>query len=121
MQHATINNMAFGRNVDEALPPESQISPPGRASAAFCTEALDCEGSLRAAAQVLRVLQAIQYVQSNPDEATFRACQVVQRAVSRSLPKVPLKVCPAGWQPGDKTMKPDQEGKKECPHQDLPG
>lgn len=56
VQHSTVNNMAFGRNVDE----------------------------------VLRVLQAIIYVQSNPDE-----------------------VCPAGWQPGDKTMKPDQEGKKE--------
>ena len=50
IQHATINNLAFGRNVDETL----------------------------------RTLQAIQYVQSNPDE-----------------------VCPAGWTPGDKTMNPD--------------
>ena len=49
-QHATINNLAFGRNVDETL----------------------------------RTLQAIQYVQSHPDE-----------------------VCPAGWQPGDRTMNPD--------------
>lgn len=56
VQHATINNMAFGRNVDE----------------------------------VLRVLKAIQYTQENPDE-----------------------VCPAGWQPGEKTMKPTFEGKKE--------
>lgn len=56
VQHSTINNMAFGRDVDE----------------------------------VLRVLQAIQHVQSNPDE-----------------------VCPAGWHPGDKTMRPDAEGKKE--------
>ncbi|QLE58483.1 peroxiredoxin [Nostoc sp. TCL26-01] len=50
IQHATINNLAFGRSVDETL----------------------------------RTLQAIQYVQSHPDE-----------------------VCPAGWQPGDKTMTPD--------------
>ncbi|MEO1375554.1 MAG: peroxiredoxin [Cyanobacteria bacterium J06635_10] len=50
IQHATINNLSFGRNVDEAL----------------------------------RTLQAIQYVQSHPDE-----------------------VCPAGWQPGDQTMNPD--------------
>jgi len=50
VQHATINNLAFGRNVDETL----------------------------------RTLQAIQHVQSHPDE-----------------------VCPAGWQPGDKTMVPD--------------
>jgi peroxiredoxin (alkyl hydroperoxide reductase subunit C) len=50
IQHATINNLAFGRNVDETL----------------------------------RVLQAIQHVQSHPDE-----------------------VCPAGWTPGDKTMNPD--------------
>jgi peroxiredoxin 2/4 len=50
IQHATINNLAFGRNVDETL----------------------------------RTLQAIQYVQSHPDE-----------------------VCPAGWKPGDKTMNPD--------------
>jgi len=50
IQHATVNNLAFGRNVDE----------------------------------VLRTLQAIQYVQANPDE-----------------------VCPEGWQPGEKTMNPD--------------
>jgi peroxiredoxin (alkyl hydroperoxide reductase subunit C) len=50
IQHATINNLAFGRSVDETL----------------------------------RVLKAIQHVQANPDE-----------------------VCPAGWQPGDKTMNPD--------------
>lgn len=50
VQHATINNLAFGRSVDETL----------------------------------RVLQAIQYVQSHPDE-----------------------VCPAGWKPGEKTMNPD--------------
>lgn len=49
VQHATVNNLAFGRNMDEAL----------------------------------RVLQALQYVQQNPDE-----------------------VCPAGWKPGEKTMKP---------------
>jgi len=50
LQHATINNLAFGRSVEETL----------------------------------RTLQAIQHVQSHPDE-----------------------VCPAGWQPGDKTMIPD--------------
>jgi peroxiredoxin 2/4 len=50
IQHATINNLGFGRSVDETL----------------------------------RVLQAIQYIQSHPDE-----------------------VCPAGWQPGEKTMNPD--------------
>lgn len=50
IQHTTINNLAFGRNVDE----------------------------------VLRTLQAIQYVQANPDE-----------------------VCPEGWKPGEKTMNPD--------------
>jgi len=56
IQHATINNLAFGRNVDETL----------------------------------RTLQAIQYVQTNPDE-----------------------VCPAGWQPGEKTMNPDPVKSKE--------
>ncbi len=50
IQHATVNNLSFGRNVDE----------------------------------VLRTLQAIQYVQANPDE-----------------------VCPEGWKPGGKTMNPD--------------
>ena len=50
IQHATVNNLSFGRNVDE----------------------------------VLRTLQAIQYVQANPDE-----------------------VCPEGWKPGEKTMNPD--------------
>jgi peroxiredoxin (alkyl hydroperoxide reductase subunit C) len=55
IQHSTINNLAFGRNVDETL----------------------------------RTLQAIQYVQSHPDE-----------------------VCPAGWKPGDKTMTPDPKKSK---------
>jgi peroxiredoxin (alkyl hydroperoxide reductase subunit C) len=56
IQHATINNLAFGRNVDETL----------------------------------RVLQAIQHVQSNPNE-----------------------VCPVDWQPGDKTMVPDPVKSKD--------
>ena len=56
VQHATINNLAFGRSVDETL----------------------------------RVLQAIQHVQSHPNE-----------------------VCPVDWQPGDKTMNPDPVKSKE--------
>jgi peroxiredoxin (alkyl hydroperoxide reductase subunit C) len=56
IQHSTINNLAFGRSVDETL----------------------------------RTLQAIQYVQSHPDE-----------------------VCPANWQPGQKTMHPDPVKSKE--------
>ena len=56
VQHATVNNLPVGRNVEETL----------------------------------RVLQAFQYVQSNPDE-----------------------VCPANWTPGEKTMKPDPKGSKE--------
>lgn len=50
IQYSTINNLTFGRSVDETL----------------------------------RVLQAIRYVQSHPDE-----------------------VCPANWHPGEKTMKTD--------------
>jgi peroxiredoxin 2/4 len=50
IQYATINNLEFGRSVDETL----------------------------------RVLQAIQYVQLNPEE-----------------------VCPANWKPGDETIIPD--------------
>ena len=49
LQYATINNLSFGRSVDETL----------------------------------RVLQAIQHVQANPNE-----------------------VCPANWQQGSKTMNP---------------
>lgn len=56
IQHATINNLSFGRSVEETL----------------------------------RTLQAVQYVQENPDE-----------------------VCPAGWKPGDVTMKPDPKKSKE--------
>lgn len=40
--------------------------------------------------ETLRVLQAFQYVQSNPD-----------------------KVCPANWTPGEMTMTPDPVGSKE--------
>jgi peroxiredoxin 2/4 len=56
LQYATINNLSFGRSVDETL----------------------------------RVLQAIQHVQANPNE-----------------------VCPADWQPGTKTMNPDPVKSKE--------
>lgn len=56
IQYSTINNLSFGRSVDETL----------------------------------RILQAIQYVQTHPDE-----------------------VCPAGWQPGAKTMTPDPVKSKE--------
>ncbi|KAE9465634.1 hypothetical protein C3L33_02458, partial [Rhododendron williamsianum] len=56
IQHATINNLAIGRSVDETM----------------------------------RTLQALQYVQDNPDE-----------------------VCPAGWKPGEKSMKPDPKLSKE--------
>lgn len=56
IQHATINNLAFGRSVEETL----------------------------------RTLKAIQYVQAHPDE-----------------------VCPANWQPGERTMKPNPKESKE--------
>nr|ARO91115.1 2-cys peroxiredoxin [Flintiella sanguinaria] len=56
IQYSTINNLSFGRSVDETL----------------------------------RILQALQYVQSYPDE-----------------------VCPANWKPGDKTMKPTPDGSKD--------
>lgn len=44
----------------------------------------------RSVDETLRTLQALQYVQDNPDE-----------------------VCPAGWKPGDKSMKPDPKLSKE--------
>jgi peroxiredoxin (alkyl hydroperoxide reductase subunit C) len=44
----------------------------------------------RSVEETLRTLQAVQYVQENPDE-----------------------VCPAGWKPGEKTMKPDSKLSKE--------
>ncbi|XP_009766233.1 2-Cys peroxiredoxin BAS1, chloroplastic [Nicotiana sylvestris] len=44
----------------------------------------------RSVDETLRTLQALQYVQDNPDE-----------------------VCPAGWKPGEKSMKPDPKGSKE--------
>ena len=56
VQYSTINNLSFGRSVDETL----------------------------------RVLQAIQHVQTNPNE-----------------------VCPADWQPGSKTMNPDPVKSKD--------
>ena len=56
IQYSVVNNLDFGRSVDETL----------------------------------RTLQAIQYVQSHPDE-----------------------VCPANWQPGDSTMIADPVKSKE--------
>ena len=40
--------------------------------------------------ETIRILQAVQYVQENPDE-----------------------VCPAGWQPGSKSMSPTPQKSKE--------
>nr|YP_009300521.1 hypothetical protein BI106_gp087 [Campylaephora sungminbooi]AKU47440.1 hypothetical protein [Campylaephora sungminbooi]ALN11887.1 hypothetical protein 199 [Campylaephora sungminbooi] len=56
IQYSVVNNLDFGRSVDETL----------------------------------RVLQAIQYVQANPDE-----------------------VCPANWQPGDSTILSNPNDSKE--------
>ncbi|WP_341878832.1 peroxiredoxin [Synechococcus sp. UW140] len=56
VQHATINNLGVGRNVEETL----------------------------------RILQAFQHIQANPDQ-----------------------VCPANWTPGDRTMNPDPVGSKD--------
>jgi len=56
LQHITVNNLSFGRNVDETL----------------------------------RVLQAVQYIDSHPDE-----------------------VCPADWRPGETTLVPDPVRAKE--------
>ncbi|KAL0333539.1 UNVERIFIED_CONTAM: 2-Cys peroxiredoxin BAS1, chloroplastic [Sesamum angustifolium] len=44
----------------------------------------------RSVDETLRTLQALQYVQENPDE-----------------------VCPAGWKPGEKSMKPDPKLSKD--------
>lgn len=55
IQHCTVNNLSFGRNINE----------------------------------VLRTLQAIQHVQSHPNE-----------------------VCPVDWKPGDKTIVSDPEKSK---------
>ncbi|URE12133.1 2-cys peroxiredoxin bas1 [Musa troglodytarum] len=44
----------------------------------------------RSVDETMRTLQALQYVQENPDE-----------------------VCPAGWKPGEKSMKPDPKLSKE--------
>ncbi|CAM6013879.1 unnamed protein product [Sphagnum balticum] len=44
----------------------------------------------RSVDETLRTLQAVQYVQDNPDEA-----------------------CPVDWKPGEKTMKPDIKGSKQ--------
>ncbi|KFK38528.1 hypothetical protein AALP_AA3G125900 [Arabis alpina] len=44
----------------------------------------------RSVDETMRTLQALQYIQENPDE-----------------------VCPAGWKPGEKSMKPDPKGSKE--------
>nr|GMD44394.1 2-Cys peroxiredoxin BAS1, chloroplastic [Ipomoea batatas] len=54
----------------------------------------------RSVDETMRTLQALQYVQENPDE-----------------------VCPAGWKPGEKSMKPDPKLSKEyfapCEHSGL--
>ena len=56
IQHATINNLAFGRNVEETL----------------------------------RILQAIQYVQENPDEVPLCSCSSAACAtLSVPLPLTP--------------------------------
>ncbi len=117
IQHATVNNLAFGRSVDET----KRVLQVGRKERkreeeelsqnwgiqfflmplpAFFWWPLQCPALEKK--PFLRgpiwsfflcswpLAQAIQYVQSHPDE-----------------------VCPAGWKPGDKTMNPSPAKSKE--------
>ena len=64
IQHATINNLAFGRNIEETL----------------------------------RILQALQYVQENPDEVrrhlqTLQAPSIIVRPHSISVVRIPAESC----------------------------
>ena len=56
----------------------------------FVIALFDFDYNLSEFDETLRILQAYQYVESHPDE-----------------------VCPAGWKPGEKTMKEDPKGSKE--------
>ena len=79
IQHATINNLAFGRSVEETI----------------------------------RTLQAIQYVQENPEEV----CPAGESGVlngSICLGGSSQADCSiTGWKPGDVTMNPDPKKSKE--------
>ena len=117
VQHATINNLAFGRNVDETLrvlqASTGMMMQPSALKGPACSSHpgprrrwTDAQPLPQPAAPDRALLfpshpprstppllpspQALQYVQSHPDE-----------------------VCPAGWQPGSATMKPDPQGSKE--------
>ena len=96
IQHSTINNLAIGRSVDETLRTlQVNISwtevhlymPHCRfISSLYAKHESNYGWKLFS----MFALQALQYVQENPDE-----------------------VCPAGWKPGDKSMKPDPKLSKE--------
>lgn len=80
IQHSTINNLAIGRSVDETLRTLQVL---------FNIITILSLSHLSLIIWLLFV-QALQYVQDNPDE-----------------------VCPAGWKPGEKSMKPDPKLSKE--------
>ncbi|KAK6147333.1 hypothetical protein DH2020_018245 [Rehmannia glutinosa] len=84
IQHSTINNLAIGRSVDETLRTLQVLFQ-------FISSNLSKVVRHSVLTYMCMVLvQALQYVQDNPDE-----------------------VCPAGWKPGEKSMKPDPKLSKE--------
>uniref|UniRef100_A0A453BYD9 thioredoxin-dependent peroxiredoxin n=1 Tax=Aegilops tauschii subsp. strangulata TaxID=200361 RepID=A0A453BYD9_AEGTS len=96
-----INTEILGVSVDSVISKSFGVLIPDQGIALRGLFIIDKEGVIqhstinnlgigRSVDETLRTLQALQYVQENPDE-----------------------VCPAGWKPGEKSMKPDPKGSKE--------
>jgi len=102
IQHSTINNLGIGRSVDETKRTLQVIIQLIRTTSRLNNIYLEhlilfvrfyiCSTMYITSLfpWCAFVLQALQYVQENPDE-----------------------VCPAGWKPGEKSMKPDPKLSKD--------
>nr|CAE01526.2 OJ991214_12.15 [Oryza sativa Japonica Group]CAE03165.3 OSJNBa0033G16.2 [Oryza sativa Japonica Group]CAH67594.1 OSIGBa0092M08.6 [Oryza sativa] len=96
-----INTEVLGVSIDSVISKSFGVLIPDQGIALRGLFIIDKEGVIqhstinnlaigRSVDETLRTLQALQYVQENPDE-----------------------VCPAGWKPGEKSMKPDPKDSKE--------
>jgi hypothetical protein len=113
VQHATINNLAFGRSVDETM----------RVLQAIQYVQVSIKNRRRGFCCLLFFLPLPAFCGSRPVPPPPNAARLT--APSSPLPPPPAlyperhtqanpdEVCPAGWKPGDATMKPDPEGSKE--------
>lgn len=130
IQHATVNNLGFGRSVDETLRvlqaiqyiqanPDEVCKYPVRLPPLGCIprpkngRQRPARGQAAATSCVARMRRRTAVASARIDGAHAILRPRIVGAPNRARDARLLPAGPAGWKPGDKTMKPDPKGSKE--------